>query len=259
MIPYFRLTTLTLGPVTLQTWGLLVASGVLAAVAAGRREARRFGLDGEAWLDLAAWMVLAAIIGARLMYALAYAPRYFAADPLAVVRIWDGGMSIWGGFLGAGLAAWICSRRLRLPLLPYLNLAAFVLPLGCAIGRLGCFLIHDHPGVLSRSFLAVAYPGGARLDHGLLLSLLNAFIFAIFLVWRRYGRSPVPFLAGYALIYGAGRFILDFYRAWDLPGADLRLWALTPAQYLSLAAAAFGAWLLARSLRTPAVAAPAAA
>ncbi len=249
MIPYFRLTALPLGPIVIQVWGLFVASGILAAAWLGSREARRLGLKAEAWLDLSAWMVLAAIVGARLFYALFYAPAYFASEPLAVVRIWDGGMSIWGGFVGAGAAALIYARRRKLELRRYLDLAAFVLPLGCAIGRLGCFLIHDHPGTLSRSFLSVAFPDGARLDHGLLLSLLNLAIFLFFLLLRRLARHPVPYLAWYALLYGLARFYLDFYRAWDLAGSDVRLWSLTPAQYLSVLAAAFGFWLLLRSRR----------
>jgi phosphatidylglycerol---prolipoprotein diacylglyceryl transferase len=250
MIPYFRLTQLSVGPLHIQVWGLFVSAGVAAALLCGRREARRLGLNTEIFLDMAAWMFLAAIVAARLFYAVIYDPLTFLNDPWELLRLWDGGMSIFGGFFGALAAGAAFARWRRVSFLQYADVFAFVLPLGCAIGRVGCFLIHDHPGILTNFFLAVAFPDGARLDHGLLLSLLNLAIFSGFLLIRRL--RPVhhfPYLAFYALIYGAARFGLDFLRAWDLPAADVRYLWLTPAQYSSLAVMLAGIWLMSKRRR----------
>lgn len=247
MIPYFELTTIPLGPIRIQVWGLFVALGILVALVVGMMEVRRRGLKSGVFLDLAAWLVLTGIVGGRLVYA-AYEPTAFARQPLAILRLWDGGMSIFGGFFGAGLAAAIFAWRRRLAIWPYLEAAAFALPLGCAIGRLGCFLIHDHPGVASSVWFAVAYPGGPRLDHGLLLACLNLAIFGLFLIWRALGRQ-VSWLAAYLLLYGTARFVLDFWRAWDLPQSDVRWSGLTPAQYGSLILVLGGLALIGREIR----------
>ncbi len=251
MIPYFQATTLPLGPLHIQVWGLFVSLGILAAVAVGYYRAGRLGLDRQAYLDMSVWMIMAALIGARLVHAAAYDPAPFLKDPWELLRLWHGGMSVYGGFFGAAAAAFIFMRVRKLPFPAYADAFAFALPLGLAIGRLGCFFIHDHPGVLSDSFLAVDFPGGARLDHGLLLALVDLGIFILFaaLEWSRRARTRRPFLAVFMLVYGSARFGLDFLRAWDLPGADARYLGLTPAQYFSLALAALGLRLLLKRRR----------
>jgi phosphatidylglycerol---prolipoprotein diacylglyceryl transferase len=237
MIPYWEWHVIHLGPVTIQVWGLFVALGILAAAAVGAREAERLGLERGRFLDLASVMLLGALVGARVFHAAAYAPGAFLADPFALFRVWEGGMSMVGGLLGGALGAWWQARRMKLDLWAYVNVVAFTVPLGCAIGRLGCFFIHDHPGTLAHGLLSVRYPGGDRLDHGLLLSLWGAAVFALFLVLRRAaGRHTVPmYLQLYLFAEGLGRFLLDFLRATDLPGADARYLGLTPAQYAGLA------------------------
>jgi len=251
MIPYNRLTYLPLGPLHIQVWGLFVSLGILAALIVGYRRARRLGLDHLAYLDMAAWMIMAALIGARLLHAVAYDPAPFLNDPWELLRLWHGGMSVYGGFLGAAAAFALSIHFRKLPFLAYADVFVFALPLGLAIGRLGCFFIHDHPGVLSDSLLAVNYPGGARFDHGLLLALVDLSIFVLFVILERTrrSRSRRPFLAIFMLAYGLARFGLDFLRAWDLPGADARYLGLTPAQYLSLVMAAAGLALLLRKRR----------
>jgi len=261
MIPYFRYTSLPLEPLHIQVWGFFVALGMFIALLAGYRRAGRRGLDRSAYLDMAAWMIMAALVGGRLAYAFFYDPRTFLDDPWELLRLWHGGMSVYGGFFGAAAAAALFAGVRRLPFFTYAEVFAFMLPLGLAIGRIGCFLIHDHPGVLSNSWLAVDYPGGARLDHGLLLVLLDLAIFLSFVVVDRLRRTrQTSFLALFMLIYGFVRFGLDFLRAWDLPGSDARYLGLTPAQFFSLALAVAGLALLLRktSATAAASAAPAA-
>lgn len=235
MLPYFQLTSIPIGPLRIQVWGFFVALGILAAILVGRREVRKRGLDQAIFTDLASWIVIGSMIGARLLHALAYEPASYLADPFRIFRVWEGGMSSFGGFLGAAAAAWLFVRRNKVPFAPYADIACYALPLGYGIGRIGCFLIHDHPGTLSHSIIAVKYPDGPRLDHGLLLSLTGFAIFAFFVIRnRRAGPREQDFLPLFMLIYGATRFFLDFFRAWDLSAADARYLFLTPAQYGSL-------------------------
>ncbi|MEY4744619.1 MAG: hypothetical protein RL272_564 [Candidatus Parcubacteria bacterium] len=250
MIPYFRFTYIPLGPLHIQVWGLFVAAGLVAATLVGRREARRRGSDPEAFTDFASWIIVCALIAARLFHAYVYEPAIYLADPLKVFRVWEGGMSSYGGFIGAAVGALAFAKRRRIAFRAYADVACYAFPLGYGIGRIGCFLIHDHPGTLSQSLLAVQYPGGSRLDHGLLLSLLGFGLFAAFAVLngRRAATKKADggFLPLLMLSYGAVRFVLDFYRAYDLPGSDVRYFSLTPAQYGSICVVVAGAYLLFR-------------
>lgn len=243
MIPYFRFATIPLGPLHIQVWGLFVATGILAAAWLGARKARERGLVADTFLDFASWIVIAALAGGRLFHAAAYEPASYLADPWKIFRVWEGGMSSFGGFAGAAAAALLFAKVRRIDFRKYGDVAAYVLPLGYGIGRIGCFLIHDHPGTLSHFLLAVRYPGGARLDHGLLLSLLGFALFAWFVSIERRGKGEKGFLPRFMVFYGLARFVLDFFRAWDLPGSDARYLFLTPAQYGALLAVALGIWL----------------
>jgi phosphatidylglycerol:prolipoprotein diacylglycerol transferase len=249
MIPFFHFTTIPLGPVNLQVWGLMVALGILAALGVAYLLAKRFDLDGDLFLDLAVWALVSALIFARLAYVVFYNMEGALADPLMVFRVWDGGMSSFGGYLGAAIGTLIFVRRRKFKLRPYAELAAFALPLGYGIGRLGCFFIHDHPGILIDCLLSVRFPTGARLDHGLLLSIVGFAIFAAWLaLWKWRGWQPGAdrwrYLPTLLIVYGLARFGLDFLRAWDLPSSEPRFLYLLPSQYGGLILAMVGLWLL---------------
>ena len=120
----------------------------------------------------------------------------------------------------------------------YIEQGFYALPLGIGIGRIGCFLIHDHPGTLTHFFLGVKYPDGVRFDLGLLESILGFILFIVFyflfkkLIKVRFGLVAGLSMASYAVV----RFLFDFLRATpDFPGGDLRYLSLTPAQWGMLA------------------------
>jgi phosphatidylglycerol:prolipoprotein diacylglycerol transferase len=119
------------------------------------------------------------------------------------------------------------------------------LTVGWIFGRLGCTVVHDHPGKLSDFFLAVNYPEGARHNLGLyeFLYTLLVLLPAILFVHRRVPYRPGIYVAIVSLLYGAVRFPLEFLR---LPETDPRYGGLTFAQYSSLFLVGLGLWLLAR-------------
>lgn len=242
MIPYFEWKTIVLGPVVLQVWGLFVALGIAAGLFVAVREVKRRGLEVAPFVDMATVALFGAFVMARVVHVLAYAPEYYFAAPLKIFAVWEGGLSSFGGFLGAflGVLGYVGYRKWisKHPITPnvvyrYADAAAYALPLGYGCGRIGCFLIHDHPGTLSSGLLAVEYSGGARLDHGLLLSLFGFLLFGAFWILRRnFGERMIGlFLPMFLVVYGAVRFCLDFFRAYDLPGSDVRYGLFTPAQY----------------------------
>jgi len=242
MIPYFQFTTIWLGPVPIYVWGLFVASGILAGAALGAWFAKQRGLKPDVIWDLAVWITIGSFIAGRLFQVVFYEPEFYFVNPGEIIKIWHGGMSIIGGFIGAVIAGvWYLWRK-KLDVVAYCDTAIFGLPLGMGIGRIGCFLIHDHPGTLTDFVLGVRYPDGVRHDLGLYESLVGFALAVVFYVlWRK--KAPQgTYIAVFLIGYGASRFFLDFLRATDGAIVDTRYFGLTPAQYVALAMVGFGLW-----------------
>lgn len=236
MIPYFEWMQVQIGPLTLYVWGFFVALGILLGLQVSRWFGRQKELRDDLVIDAAMWGVFGGIVGARLGYVFFYNPGAFIANPLEVFAIWDGGMSMAGGLLGALLAIIFILRKAKAPMLEYLDALVFGLPLGYGCGRIGCFLIHDHPGTATHFVLGVKYPDGVvRHDHGLYLSIFGFLIAGIFLAaykWAKRHDKKIPpgaWVGSYFILYGLVRLWLDFYRARDAVYAGL-----TPAQWISL-------------------------
>lgn len=236
MIPYFQWIQFTIGPIPIHVWGLMVALGILAGLWVATKAAKARGLDTQRVVDLAFWVIVFSMVGARLIYVLSEISLYVEA-PLNALKIWEGGLSITGGFLGAVLAGWTYLRIKKLPLLEYIDVSIFGLPVGLWIGRLGCFFIYDHPGTPTSFFLGQEFVDGViRHNLGLYLSingLLMTLVF--FLFWKINTKRPAGFFVVLFLLwYGVMRFFLDFYRATDLAVVDARFAGLTVAQYAAV-------------------------
>lgn len=240
MIPFWNFPTYFIGPVTLQSWGTFVALGVAAAAYVAYRRAKTLGLEAQRVWDIAFWIVIASFIGARLGHVLFYELAYYAAHPGEILKIWYGGFSSYGGFIGGIAAGLYFLKKHKLNVVQWSDTLLFGLPVGWAIGRIGCFLIHDHPGTLTHFALGVRYPDGVRHDLGL-YEILNAFGLAILLFFLRNKLKTRPgcTIAVVALWYGTIRFFLDFLRAYDT-----RYLGFTPAQYGSVMLVGLALYLL---------------
>ncbi len=242
MLPYFHLTTISIGPINLQIWGLLVALGIFVGAYLASKNLKDQKLDPKIVWDLVVWIIIGSFIFGRLFHAI-YEPGFYAQHPIDILKIWDGGMSIMGGFFGAILAAVFFFRKNKLDFWKYTHATIFGLPIGLFIGRLGCYLINDHPGQITNSFLGVNYPDGPRYDHGLLLSLNGLLLAIAFMFMKKHKVKPVYYTVTFLVWYGVVRFLLDFLRATDGAIVDTRYLNLTPAQYFSLIMIALGVWV----------------
>ncbi len=244
MIPYVEWRTFVLGPLHLQVWGLWAAVGVVAGALFAIRQAQLRALDSGAFESLLFRIVIAAFIGARLFHVLFYEPAYYLVHPFEAIEVWKGGLSSFGGFAGAAAAFFLSVRGLRLPLFKTADALVTALPLALGCGRVGCFLIHDHPGTLAYGagkWLAVAYPDGPRYDLGMLLGVFDFLLFGVFLLLLRRPRQEGFYFALLMLVYGPIRFLLDFLRV-----IDVRYVGLTPGQYGSIALCIAGMLLMKR-------------
>ncbi len=238
MIPYFNFEIINIGPLAIHVWGLFVGLGITVAILLAYRLAVKQKLSQELILDSVLWMLIGALIFARIFHVVAYEPAYYLVNPLDIIKFWRGGASSTGGFLGAFFGLYFFIKRQHLnwrDLLPYFDILALSLWLGWGIGRIGCFLTHQHPGRLTDFFLAVGYPGGSRFDLGLFESLTGFGLFIIYLLLFKYlTKKQSGLVVWYSFIsYAVIRFFLDFLRAspQDFIGGDVRYFWFTPAQW----------------------------
>ena len=145
-LPWIEETTLDGVPIGLpiRGYGVMLLAGVVAGLWLATYRARRMGVDPEQILSLAFWMFLTGIIGARLFYIIEFWDQFqyesIRDTLIAMINVTQGGLVVYGSFLGAVLAGAIYLRRMRIPVLAIADLIAPSLMLGVALGRVGCLL-----------------------------------------------------------------------------------------------------------------------
>lgn len=247
MIPWFQFTTVYIGPIPIQVWGFFVALGIGTSLWLLYKRAKKSGLDAEYMLDMGLWAVIVGLLGARLFHVFIYEPALYLADPIRIFQVWHGGLSSYGGFVG-GLVGflWFAKRKklAKKMWLKYGDAIARVAVLGWIIARVGCFMIHDHMGKPCDCFLSIQTPDGPRLEMAFLEIIVLLPLLFLFYKLRNTKKPDGWFLGVMSMYYGAARFILDFGRATDIVGADVRYAGLTPAQYFSIILFVVGAYML---------------
>lgn len=244
MIPYVTIDLESWLGLDLQIFFVLVAIAIVVGVYVYDATARRGGLvDAKVAFHLPELAVLGGFTGAHLLHVLAYHPELMSQDPWVLFKIW-GGLSSIGGFLGGALLGGIYLKLKKQNIIPYGDRIVFGLTAAWIFGRLGCTLSHDHPGIHSDFFLAVAYPGGSRHDLGFYEWLMTLVLMTIFVIMARKPRRSGLFMATAFLLYAPLRFAFDFLRISTGEWADRRYAGLTPAQYGVTALFLFGVYLL---------------
>src|SRR6266498_2676993 len=138
-----------IGPLTIHTYGVLVAAGFLLGLALAARQAKREGVPPERIIDIGFYVVLSAIVGSRLFFvALNYS--HYIRHPLDIFKIWEGGLVFYGGLiLAVPVSIWYIKKQ-KLDLSGIADIFAPSLAIGHAIGRLGCFFAGCCYGRLSQ-------------------------------------------------------------------------------------------------------------
>jgi phosphatidylglycerol:prolipoprotein diacylglycerol transferase len=244
----------SIGPLAVRWYGLMYLAGFAAGWWLGQRriKAGRAPITRQQFDDLIFLAVLGVIVGGRLGYVLFYKPGYYAAHPLEIFAVWQGGMSFHGGLLGVMLAMWIAGRRSKVHFLSLMDFVAPLCPLGIAAGRLGNFINGELYGRVTDLPWGMVFRGAGdapRHPSQLYQAALEGIALFVLLWWfsskpRPRGQVSALFLVG----YGAFRFIAEFGRE---PDAFLGLLALglTMGQWLCIPMIAGGLWLFAWSRR----------
>ena len=181
-VPTWPVDLPILGEHPFSIFGVTATLAVVVGFRLMMRRAKAQGLDERATDKLGVWVVVGGLATAHWVSVLFYFPEQARADPWVLLRFWSGISSV-GGFIGGTLTFLVLTRLRRLPTLAHADALAYGLLAGFTIGRIGCALVHDHPGAISSSPLAVGpWPDGAhRWDLGLVelagLALLCAVVF----------------------------------------------------------------------------------
>jgi len=209
MLPYVELKVVAIGPFHLPVFGpLLVIAIVTARHQILRREQSEKTPDEPSMAMLSLVMLVCGMFGAHVAkLSEFYGAGALLADPLLVFRQSRGIRSAGGIFGGlAGGVLWCVANRLNgAKILAMLDRIAFALPFSWMIGRLGCALVHDHPGRPSNSWLAVDFPGGPRFDLGVLEFLFLIPLAVLFQILDRRARPDGFYFGLFGVLYGALR------------------------------------------------------
>lgn len=135
-----------IGPIMVHWYGIIIATGVLLAVILSIREGNRRGLDEDYIYDFLLWAMPISIICARIYYVVFQWP-YYSAHPEMIYRIWDGGIAIYGGLIGAAIVLIIFCNKNRLSAWEFLDIVAPTVIMAQGIGRWGNFINQEAHGV----------------------------------------------------------------------------------------------------------------
>ncbi len=228
-IPEFQLFHWSPGPFTLHTYGVLLAIAFLAGLWAVSRQAKRAGLDPGRVTDMAVWVLIAGLVGAKALL-LVVDWRFYSRNPRELLSIFQSGGVFYGGLVAGALVAAYYARRYQLDALPTADVLAPGVVLGQAIGRLGCFSAGccwgkpTHlPWAVTFTDLNAARQVGTPMDVPLhpsqLYESLAAFLIFFFLLWLAPRKSFQGQVAiAYVTLYSLVRFGLEFLRGDSVRG-----------------------------------------
>lgn len=232
-------TLLSLGPLKLHTYGLMVALGFLLGRLVAVRRLSKLHITETEFDHVLLWILFSGFLGARLLFFVLDDSVSFLQDPLSFFRIWEGGLVFFGGFLAAWIPLAVYAKKWRLHLFQLTDVLSGPLLVGQTFGRLGCFSAGCCYGKETQVPWAVTFTNPqslAPLFRSLHPTQIYSFtgdllLFSLWLVIEK--RQPkMGFLTVFYFFgYGIFRFLIEFLRGDD---RGPQLFSLSPSQWISL-------------------------
>lgn len=223
-----------IGPLSIHLYGILIATGLLLAIVYAWKRCNQFGIRKDDITDGVLYVVPFAVLCARFYYC-AFKWENYASNPISVLYIWEGGLAIYGGVIGAliGVAVYCWAKKIKIPAL--LDLVALGFLIGQSLGRWGNFFNREAFGAETDSFLRMGLlnklTGDVTYHHPTFLyeSLWNlaGFVILHFLSKKRQYDGQIAL--GYALWYGLGRAFIEGLRTDSLYWGPFRVSQLLAA------------------------------
>lgn len=244
-------------------YGILAAAAFVLGFSTASRRAPRAGIKGDEVYNLAPWIIVGAVLGARLLYVISYWDKEFAGRPITNIFNMRSGLVYYGGLIGASLATIIFCRRRKIALWRMSDVMAPSIALGHSLGRLGCFMTGCCYGKPTDLPWAVHFPKdhftkGIGVHPTQLYEFTLNILFYVGLAWlyrrRKFdGQVFATYLLGYAIIRTTTEMFRGDYTQFYLGGIA------TPGQTVSIIvlAAGLALWWKQRSARVNSPVAPA--
>ena len=240
---------IALGPLAIRWYALCYLGAFAFAYWFGTRRARRpgSGWSAEQVSDLIFYGALGVVLGGRVGYVLFYGLDRLLDDPLFLFKIWEGGMSFHGGFLGVILAGWIFARQTQRTWFQVTDFIAPLIPIGLGLGRIGNFINGELKGRIAEVPWALMYPGEdvGRHPSSLYQAFFEGVVLFVIVAWFTARPRPEKAASGVFLIgYGTLRCISESFREPDAHMGFVAFGWMSQGQLLSVPLIATGIVLL---------------
>jgi phosphatidylglycerol:prolipoprotein diacylglycerol transferase len=246
---------LQIGPLKIHWYGIMYLVAFGAAWWLGVRRAKRPGSNwtAEQISDVIFYGAMGTVLGGRVGYILFYAFPSFLHDPLMIFRVWEGGMSFHGGFLGVLVAMWLFGRKHKRGFFEITDFIAPLVPVGIAAVRFANFINGELWGRVTTVPWGMVFPTGGPLPrHPSQLYEMFLEGIVLFVIMWFFSAKPRPRMAVsgvFALGYGCFRFFAEFFRQPDIQLGYLAFGWFTMGQLLSIPLILLGATLLVLAYR----------
>ncbi len=209
---------LTIGPVTIHGYGLMIGIGVIAAYLTAEYRARKLKLDADQVFSLVIWCLIFGGLGSKLLFCLTQLD-VILADPSYLFHSLANGWVVYGGLIGGVLGGFLFCRHKKINFLSYFDLALPSVALAQGFGRIGCFLAGCCYGRPTDSSFGITFTNSAYAPNGISLiptqlisSGLDFLHFFILLYIAKHKKAEGQVGGFYLIFYSIGRFVLEFFR-----------------------------------------------
>lgn len=249
---------LEIGFLKIFTYGLFVASGFFVAILLATNQAGKEGLDQQQILDLCFYILVTAILGARVLYVVVEY-KYFSEHPLEILKFWKGGLVFYGGLIGAVGFSYYFLKKHQLPIWKVGDIIAPSIAIGQSIGRWGCFFAGCCYGTRTDVPWAIVFtdprslaPLNVPLHPTQIYDSINTLTIYLILIWLRKRKTfdgQIFWL--YGILYSIGRFIVEIFRGDDRGYAVSGI--LSTSQFIGIFTLAFSIFMFFKLRRSSAV------
>ena len=225
-------TLFKIGPLEVHTYGLMLALSFVLGAQFALREGARRGLSEAKLSELCLWILGLAVIGARAVFVFTHADSY-AGRWLDALKLWEGGLTMYGGFIAALIGALVFVRRNAMPVGPVFDTFSPAIALGSGLTRIGCFLngcCYGEPCNLPWGVTfgpdttpGRIYPGMPVHPTQLYMSLAGFANFALLFALRKRLQRPGQLFFVFLLLESGSRFVIDFFRHYEAGGESIHL------------------------------------
>ena len=226
--------SIDIGPLSIHFYGMIIAMGLVLAVVYACRRSKQFGLKEDDVLDGVLWVTPFAILCARLYYCI-FSWEHYADNPIRLLYIWEGGLAIYGGVLGAAIGVTVLCRVKHIKLPAMLDIVSIGFLIGQSMGRWGNFFNREAFGAETESFLRMGlmngYTGTVTYYHPTFFyeSAWNAVGFLLLHFFSKKRRYDGQVALLYAAWYGLGRAFIEGLRTDSLYWGPFRVSQLLAA------------------------------